>query len=238
MNNKKMKPIDLTKNLARHSDKRYKVRKNESAIKKIVVHTTDRNWTIDQLVEYDVEGSLTYLEPITQKLITDTNRISKGGLPAITYHDVIMPNGLIYHTLPYREISWHAGGYNNTSIAVALMYRCTDPTTKQPEYGPPEVMIKSLQCHCGDLCLKFGLTPDKVVGHRELKGTGWIPGKFGSKRLRKTCPGPLVNLDELRLNISKYIQVKLQMTGEYTGDIDGQFGDRSIAAFKRYKKNV
>lgn len=241
---KKMKPIDLSKELRRHPTKQYKVRKDLAGIKRIVIHTSDRNWTIDQLVKYDVDGQLTYwqeLEVLPDGSVnaeerTEVNQISATGLPAVTYHDIIMSDGTIYHTLPYREISWHAGGYNTASLAVALMYGCTDPITKRDTYGPTAKALKSLQCHLGVLCLDLGLTPDKIVGHRELQGTGWFLNSQGSKRLRKTCPGMQVNLDELRANIAKYMQVQLKLAGIYTGEVDGLFGKRSIAALSRYRR--
>jgi N-acetyl-anhydromuramyl-L-alanine amidase AmpD len=238
-----VQPSDLSKSLKRHPTKRYKVRKNESSIKRIVVHTTDRDWTIQQLVDYDVDGAVTYCRHFIDMSsgeyvdiqYTDHNHIASDGLPACTYHDVIMEDGFIYHTLPYREISWHVGGYNSSSVAVALMYRCTDPDTNKDTWAPNENMIKTLQCHCGDLCLKWGLTPDAVVGHRELKGTGWFLNKHGSKRLRKTCPGMQVNLDELRKNVAMYMQIKMKLADCYDDEIDGLFGNQSKLALKKYR---
>lgn len=230
-----VKPIDLSRDLTRHPTKRYKVRSDTSSIKRIVVHTTDRDWSIDQLVEYDVVGELTYTDQ--HGTWTEKNRISEGGLPAITYHDIIMRDGSIYHTLPYREISWHAGGYNSLSIAIALMFRCTDSTTNKDTYSPTDLMIKTLQCHCGDLCLKLGLPSSAVIGHRELKGTGWFLNKSGSKRLRKTCPGMALDLSVLRSNITTYMQIRLAMQDCYTGNIDGIYGPRTAAALRRYSRN-
>lgn len=229
-----VKPIDLSRDLARHSTKRYKVRPDTSSIKRIVVHTTDRDWSINQLVDYDVMGELTYTDEYGTW--TEKNRIAEGGLPAITYHDVIMYDGTLYHTLPYREISWHAGGYNSGSIAVALMMRVTDPNTNKDTFGPSEKMMKTLQCHCGDLCLKLGLSPSAVVGHRELKGTGWFLNSSGSKRLRKTCPGMSIDLPLLRSNVATYMQIKMSLIGAYTGEIDGIWRQRSEAALGRYNR--
>lgn len=213
-----VKSIDLTNELARHPTKMYKLRSNPSKIKRIVIHTTDRDWSIDKLVSYDIEP----------------NHISSTGCPAITYHDVIMKDGSLYHTLPYKEISWHAGGYNSSSIAIALMYQCTDPITNKDTYAPNDNMIRTLQCHCGDLCLKLGLNPDVVVGHRELKGTGWFLNSSGSKRLRKFCPGMAVNLPLLRSNVAKYMQVRMALKSLYIGKIDGIWGEYSREALRRY----
>ena len=93
--------------------------------------------------------------------------------------------------------------------------------------------MKNLRVRCGEICLKLGLTPDKVVGHRELKGTGWTMFK-GSKKLRKTCPGNRVDLDFLRENIAKYMQARLGVLDCYKGKIDGSFGPKSKQAFSEY----
>ena len=76
--------------------------------------------------------------------------------------------------------------------------------------------------------------PDSVVGHRELKGTGWVLFK-GSKKLRKTCPGIHVDLDLLRTNVSKYMQIVLGINDFYHGSIDGIFGPNSNKALTLYK---
>lgn len=216
-----VKTTDFTGSLPRHpSGKTYNKRKL-SKINKIVVHCTDRDWTLVRLAMYDITPYYIYNG---EKVY---NHIDKTGLPAITYHDVIMSDGKPYHTLDYEEISMHAGGYNTGSIAVALMYKVIAP--------PSSKAIKSLQCHLGKLCLELNLTPDRVFGHRELKGTGWFFDKSGSKRLRKSCPGKYVDLDLLRTNVAKYMQLVLTMKNLYTGKIDGDFGPKSQAAFKQYK---
>lgn len=225
-----VKTTDLSRSLPRHpSGKSYKTR-DLSKINKIVVHCTDRDWTLVRLAMYDitpyyiVDGKKVY------------NHIDPTGLPAITYHDVIMKDGKPYHTLPYNEVSYHAGGYNTGSIAVALMYRVTDHVTGKDTFAPTDKAIKTLQCHLGKLCLQFGLTPDRVFGHRELKGTGWFFNSQGSKRLRKTCPGMQVDLDLLRTHVAKYMQLVLLMKGFYKGRIDGDFGKKSRAALALYKQ--
>lgn len=212
---------DATTWLRRHPTKKYKFRSLD-AIKYIVVHCSDRDWTLKQLEEYDVDGYVA----------EEYNHISKEGLPGLTYHETVMKDGKHYHTLPHEEVSWHAGGYNTTSLAVCVMYRVKDT--------PPKPMIWSMIDVCTDLCLRYGLTPDAVVGHRELKGTGWIPGKFGSKRLRKTCPGLNIDMNKVRIEVARLMQVYLSNHKSdtsatlYRGLIDGKFGLKSISALKRF----
>jgi len=207
--------IDLTEELVRHPTKVYKKRAL-SKIKRVVVHTTDWTTTPQRIAEYDIEP----------------NHISETGCPAITYHDMIGSDGQLYHTLPYEEVSWHVGMWNPGSLGIALTYRCSNKKGEDV-YGPKRKLLHTLETRCGDICLKFGLTPDKVVGHRELKGTGWTMFK-GSKRLRKTCPGLKVDLDIVRRNVARYMQIVLGAGGFYTGKVDGLFGPQSNKAFRLY----
>lgn len=225
-----VKAIDISGSLPRHpSGKAYQTR-DLSKVNKIVVHCTDRNWTLVKLAMYDITP---YFVVDGKKIY---NHIDKTGLPAITYHDIVMNNGKLYHTLGYEEISMHAGGYNTGSIAVALMYIVTDPATGKDTFAPSELAIKTLQRHLGKLCLQLGLTPDRIFGHRELMGTGWFLSASGSKRLRKTCPGMQVDLDLLRTRAAKYMQLVLLVHGYYKGRIDGDFGPKSRAALALFKK--
>jgi hypothetical protein len=211
-----VKPIDVSRELPRHPTKVY-TKRSLSKIKKIVVHTTDANWSLQELVEFDL----------------GPNHISKTGCPAITYHDVIMPSGVVYHCLPYNEVSWHVGNHNGESVAVAMMYKCT--SNNKDVFPPPDSEVKALISHCGKLCIKFNLDPSNVVGHRELFGTGWFWSK-GHKRLRKTCPGLQVDLDSLRKKVARYMQIFLRLEGSYLGNIDGIWGPKSKMALERYKQ--
>lgn len=217
-----------------NTGKKYKTR-DLSVVNKIVVHCADRDWTIPQLLEFDKTGYLSYTRKIDGEKVTDVNQIDSSGLPGPTYHEAVLKRGGVYQLLPYESISWHAGGYNTKSVSICLIYRATDPVTGKDTYGPTQDQIKSLRARCGALCLKFGLTPDRVFGHRELKGTGWIPGKYGSKRLRKTCPGLQVDMDDLRLWTTKYMQIMLKGYGLYEGKVDGAWGPKSQAALNEWK---
>ena len=182
--------IDLSWDLARHPIKTYKIRKL-SKIKRIVVHTTDWGASAKTIAEYDVKP----------------NHISDTGCPAITYHELIGISGNPYKTLDYEEISWHAGVWNPSSVAIALAYKCSNKKGEDV-YKPRKKLMTALHVRCGELCFKFGLTPKSVVGHRELKGTGWNFFK-GSKVLRKTCPGINVDFDSKLINCfeKKYLHM-------------------------------
>lgn len=208
-------PRDIINQLPRHKTKKY-ARRSPTEIGYVVVHTTDWNTTIEKVVKYDI----------------GPNHISKTGCPGSTYHEFIMGNGEIYKALEDTEVSWHSGKWNNKSYAIALMYKCTnEPGLDQ--FAPPVLAITSLQTRAGDLCLQYGLDPDRVVGHRELKGTGWFWHK-GSKRLRKSCPGKKLDMDDVRKNVATYMQCKLFMKRLYKGKIDGLWGRKSKTALDQY----
>jgi len=209
-----VKPVDIAADLAVHGSKTYTLRKL-SAIKRIVVHTTDWDTSPQRLAKYDI----------------GPNHISKTGCPAITYHEIVMKDGVVYKTLPYEQVSWHVGPWNGSSLGVALMFRVSDDKGKD-SYAPDLNQLKALQTRLGQLCMDLGLTPDCVVGHRELKGTGWFMFK-GSRRLRKTCPGLQVDLDQLRTNVALYMQIMLKTLG-WELELDGVFGPKSRAAFAAY----
>jgi hypothetical protein len=220
-----MKPDDISSTLPRQETNSYELRKY-SDIKRIVVHTTDWDTDPKTVAAYDIRPYTIYKG---EKI---WNHISKEGCPAITYHEIIMKDK-IYKTLDWKEISWHAGVWNKGSLGVAMMYRCTQIGTTD-HAAPSENMTKLTQSRCGDICLELKLTPNKVLGHRELKGTGWYWSK-GSKRLRKTCPGKEVDMNDLRYNIARYMQVKLLLAKLYNGEIDGDFGPKSKAALAAYQ---
>lgn len=219
-----VKPLNISGSLPRHPTKAYSKRSSFS-IKRIVVHTTNWDTTVHKLAKYDVTP---YFVLGGKKIY---NHISKTGCPAITYHEVIMNDGVVYKTLDQTEIAWHVGIWNSGSLGIALMYIATNPLTGKDEYAPLDKQLRSLQTRCGDLCLQLGITPQNVVGHRELKGTGWFFSK-GSKMFRKTCPGMLLDLDVLRKNVALYMQILLKCRGLYEGEIDGDFGPKSKAALK------
>lgn len=212
---KTVRPIDIVAELPRHETKTYE-RRSDTEIGYIVVHTTDWETDVQTLVKYDI----------------GPNHISSTGCPGSTYHEFILDDGTVLKALHDVEVSWHAGKWNRKSYAVALMYRCTREGSDRHN-PPPEKAMLSLQCRLGDLCLKYGLDPDRVKGHRELDGTGWFWYK-GSKKLRKTCPGLRVDMDKLRTNVAKYMQCVLLMKKLYTGEIDGVWGPKSKAAMNEY----
>jgi len=149
----------------------------------------------------------------------------------MTYHDYIQsPTGKpehleIFHCVPYEYITWHAAIYNRRSIAVAIEY---DPKEDlQPEWR----LMKLLTDHLKNLCIDFGLHPNRIRGHRELRGTGfwWIRGH---KVLRKTCPGMKVKMGGVRKSVTLKIQESLGV------EADGIWGPVTQRAFDGTRRKI
>jgi hypothetical protein len=212
---------DLRDKLKRHATKVATVRPL-AAIDTIVVHTTDWDTSIERLVDYDI----------------GPNHISTSGCPTITYHDVIMKDGTLNHCEYYRNTTWHAGKYNRDSVAIAMMYKCSNPG--KVDFDPTKEQMSTLDTTLVSMCLALKVLPQGIKGHRECEGTGfiWVVDKDNGKArqsLLKTCPGMGVDLYALRKRITTRLQTKLKIDGFYTGLIDGDFGPKSKEALLAWR---
>ena len=199
--------------------RKYKRRKL-SKIKKLVLHCDDWDTDIFTIAEYDVTPN-------------PKHHISKKGCPECTYHYFIEKNGDVMQCVDLNKISWHAGNHNGKSAGVCMRYRATGN-----KYPPPIHQLEAAESLLAYLCLKLGVDPDNVYGHRELYGTGWLYGPKGIRKLRKTCPGLLVNMDLVRYNVAIKVQKVLKDNHFYNSKIDGIFGPKSEAALKQYHKQI
>ena len=203
--------IDITRSptLPRRVDKHWKTRSN---INKIILHCTDRDWTIDELYEYDVLGEVN----------GEINRIDSNGLPGITYVEVFMKDGLQYHCNDWKDWIWHAAGHNQHTLGAAIMYKATADHYSLPNREPPDAAVDAFISWAARSCLYLGLDPYKAVqGHRELKGTGWFFDKKGHKQLRKVCPGLRIDMNNIRLRVAIYAQKFLYLKAKnYNGLLD------------------
>ena len=217
----KNKYTDLRDKLARHKYKKPTVRPF-SSIHYIVVHCTDMVVTPHSLARYDV----------------GPNHISKTGCPGITYADIIDMDGHIYHCEYYKNVTWHAGKWNKKSVGVALNYKATNKKGK-PDFRPSRESLDSLHHLLVSMCLVLKVNPKNIVGHRELKDTGWVwkiskdSGKARKSQL-KWCPGQFVDLELIRNKAARMVQIRLKIDGYYKGGIDGIFGPKSIRALEQW----
>lgn len=149
-------------------------------IDRLVLHCTDAppTWGAMACATYDVHP----------------NHISARGCPTITYTYFVNADGLVQKCLSHDVVSWHAGDWNFRGLGVVLAYRATGNAAP-----PPTAQLEAAAELFARLCDNLGLLPvPNVVGHRELKGTGYVIDAHGQVKLRKECPGLKVNLDEFR----------------------------------------
>lgn len=204
--------IDIRDKLPRHPTKKWKTRKN---IDTIVVHCSDGS------SQDPVSYARFHITP------SPDNHLSTSGAPGLAYHDLITKDGTVYHCNLYSDSTWHAKFYNDRSVGVCMAFR---PETENPSGD----QIMALFEHVAQLCLWLKVSPNRVFGHRELP---WMFKIFhdGSKGYLKTCPGMQVNLDSMRSEIAKFVQINLQRKGLYDGMVDGKFGPKSEAALMAFK---
>lgn len=121
---------------------------------------------------------------------TGPNHISADGCPTISYAYFVEPDGLLYRCLPDDVRGWHVGPWNDRAIGVCMAYDAG-------EEPPPSEQLAAAAELCAHLALRFGVSPDRVRGHRELEGTGYDV-KDGAVVLRKECPGMAIDMDRFR----------------------------------------
>ena len=151
-----------------------KIPKRTKAIERIVIHCSDFKDRFDtedvfKIAKYDVTPS-------------PTNHLSQLGAFTISYHyfiEYFFNEIVIYKCLDNDIVSWHAKGWNNTSLAIAVNKLGKDV---DEELRKRAIWLAALKCQ------ELRLKPDLVFGHKELKGTGW--DLVNGQRIQiKTCPG-------------------------------------------------
>ena len=153
-----MQIYDLTKSLPRHPTAKYKQRLISAVTHVVVHHSGTTSGTPEAFARYHVE----------------TN-----DWPGIGYHYVIGRDGMIYKCHPASVISYHASGANSYSLGVCLV---GNMDVQKPTADQMAALIELLF----DLINGYRISPNHVIGHREVPGT------------RKSCPGANTNMDIVR----------------------------------------
>jgi N-acetyl-anhydromuramyl-L-alanine amidase AmpD len=204
---------DIRRTIPRHKTKVPKKRVNADTI---IVHT---------IASDNQDPNKTALYHVTP---SKDNHISKTGCPTVAYADFITKDGTLYHCVDYTSVTWHAGLYNTRSLAVVLAYRGQDSGV-----SPTELQMQTLEEHLTFLCLYLHISPVNILGHREIPGMFILLGN-GSKRYRKECPGMMINLDQLRYDVTCRVQRRLAALNLYNKEIDGKWGPASKVALKAF----
>jgi len=158
-------------------------KRDSSGIDTIVLHCTAMpEWNVWEVARYH----------------TGPNHISADGCPTIAYAYFVEPDGLMYRCLPHDVRAWHAGPWNDRAIGVCLAYDATG----EP---PPDAQIEAAAELCAMLANELGLPASRVLGHRELEGTGFTV-EDGVKVARKECPGLAIDMDAFRRAVERVLE--------------------------------
>lgn len=116
----------------------------------------------------------------------------------IGYHFVILNNlhsekedGTLEDGRPTNETGAHALGLNSRSLGICCIGHGDKENFTPAQYKSLYALIKRLMT-------EFGITLDKVIGHRELNllvEEGVISSRY---RTSKSCPGSLIDMDFIR----------------------------------------
>ncbi len=134
----------------------------------------------------------------TARYHTGPNHISPDGCPTIAYAYFVESDGLVYRCLAHDVRSWHAGPWNDRGIGVCLAYDAGDAP-------PPDCQLQAAAELCARLVGELGLEPSRVLGHRELEGSGYTVEK-GRIVMRKECPGLAIDLDSFRRRVEEALK--------------------------------
>lgn len=137
----------------------------------------------------------------TARYHTGPNHISEDGCPTIAYAYFIEADGLAYRCLEDDIRAWHVGPWNDRSIGVCLAYEGAD----EP---PDERQLAVAASVCAHLVSRLGLEAGRVLGHRELEGTGYVV-EDGERVSRKDCPGLRIDMETFRARIRRLLESSL-----------------------------
>lgn len=110
--------------------------------------------------------------------------IKHNGWKDIGYHRVVRKGGLVEVGRPLWQPGAHAEGANDTLGICVSGHGDREPWTTE--------QTASVLDLCVAWCRHFHWTSEAVAGHREAQA------RFGGAPTHKTCPGLLVDMDQIR----------------------------------------
>lgn len=114
--------------------------------------------------------------------------IEHNGWKDVGYHYVVRMDGRIEYGRPLEVEGAHVAGFNAESVGV-----CCSGHGDLADFTPDQhVALGKL---AGQLCVKLGLPPAAVIGHREADD-------HGAPAVTKTCPGSRVDMNVVRANVA------------------------------------
>jgi len=165
---------DISNLLITHNSNTYAVR-DVSTINRIVIHQTD---TTD-------DGSFTPYNIANYHVNTNN-------WAGIGYHYVILDSGVIYQTQKDTKISYHASGFNTTSIGITITGDHRRNNNEENLSLIERKEYRSLVFLVSKLKEKYNIPINNIIGHNET----------GSP---KSCPN--LDMNEFRGDVKKKILV-------------------------------
>jgi hypothetical protein len=135
---------DISGTLPDHPTQAYPMR-THADIKRIIIHhtATPANITVQRIAEFQVKNK---------------------GLPGITYHFCITPEGKVYQTQYLETVSAHAGEHSQDSVGVCLIGNFTTASPPKPQLDATATLL-------AQLAAMLGLSADQIFGYSEIVKT-------------------------------------------------------------------
>ena len=127
------------------------------------------------------------------------------GWDCIGYHYVILndrhdnkADGTVESGRSLNKAGAHAYGINSKSIGICCIGHGDYESFTQAQF---DALYKLL----AQLIKQYQLTADSIIGHRELNDLVDQGLLSASYRTNKSCPGKLIDMDAIRLNVHRYL---------------------------------
>lgn len=114
----------------------------------------------------------------------DNYHRSHNGWRMIGYHVFIEKDGTILPGRREEDLGAHVGGFNEHSLGI-----CVSGHGDYEAFNPAQ--LSSLALRLVRWCRTYSLPAERCIGHREAD-------EHGAPQVFKTCPGMLVDLNEIR----------------------------------------
>lgn len=108
------------------------------------------------------------------------------GWSQIGYHFVIRRNGDIEMGRPVAKIGAHVRGYNTKSIGICIVGGVSEHGNPENNFTAPQ--FESLQLLLIGLASEYQVSPDRMMGHRDLSPDLNDDGEITENEWMKACP--------------------------------------------------
>jgi hypothetical protein len=136
---------DVTDDLVQNPSKQYPMRTHADIKRIIIYHTaTPANVTVERIARFQVQNK---------------------GVPGITYHFCVGPEGRVFQTQYLETVSTHAGEHSQDSVGVCLIGNFMAAP-------PPKAQLNATAPLLAQVAKMLGLSADQIYGYSEIITTG------------------------------------------------------------------